>query len=143
MTPPFTLGAGFRQAHAILGGVTADLEAERAAARRLVEDLRAELHGIVAAQEATPPDDEHDVEGSSVGYERARVSALLVDAEGRLAEVSAAAQRLADGSYGRCEMCGGPTGEERLAALPTARRCVSCAAAGPSGPAVRGGRKGG
>jgi DnaK suppressor protein len=117
--------------------VTADLDAERVAARRLVEDLRAELHGIVAAQEAHPPDDEHDVEGSSVGYERARVSSLLADAERRLGDLRLAAERVATGTYGTCEACGAPIGQDRLAALPATRRCVSCAAAAhrrPGGP---------
>jgi len=34
--------------------------------------------------------------------------------------------KVADGSYGRCDDCGGPIGEARLDALPTAVRCVSC-----------------
>ena len=32
------------------------------------------------------------------------------------------------GSYGVCESCGGPIGEERLAAVPEATRCISCQA---------------
>ena len=32
------------------------------------------------------------------------------------------------GSYGMCESCGGPIGEERLAAVPEATRCISCQA---------------
>ena len=106
------------------------LTAERAAAQRLVDDLRRELGGIIAGQESMPPDDEHDVEGSSVGYERARVSALLAAAEARTAEVEAAIQRLATGAYGRCERCGAAIGDDRLAALPTTRRCLSCADSG-------------
>ncbi len=105
------------------------LNAERTEAQRLVEDLRAERAGILVEQEANPPDDEHDVEGSSVGYERARVGALLAHAEVRLAELEAAAERSTSGTYGRCERCGGPIGEDRLAALPTTRRCVRCASA--------------
>ena len=105
----------------------------RAVAERLVLDLRTELDGIIAAQEADPPDDEHDVEGSSVGFERARVTALLVAAEASLAELRAADERLAAGEYGRCESCGSAIGEDRLAAMPTTRRCVACAA-----PATRG-----
>ena len=112
--------------------MTVDLEAERAALQRLVDDLRAELAGIVADQEANPPDDEHDVEGSSVGYERARVSALLADAERRLGELVVAARRVATGTYGSCEACGAPIGSERLAALPATRRCLPCAAAAAS-----------
>ena len=107
------------------------LAAERATAQRLVDDLRAELAGIIADQRANPPDDEHDVDGSSVGYERARVTAMLAHAEARLAEVEEAIGRLDGRSYGRCEVCGGLIDDDRLAALPTTRRCVTCAAGGP------------
>lgn len=105
-------------------------------AERLVDDLRAELDGIITAQEADPPDDEHDVEGSSVGFERARVTALLATAEANLAELRAADIRLLAGEYGRCEVCGSEIGVERLAAVPTTRRCLTCAA-----PKVRGLRR--
>ncbi|MEO5680782.1 MAG: TraR/DksA C4-type zinc finger protein [Acidimicrobiales bacterium] len=104
------------------------LAEEQAALRQLVSDLRTELEGIMAAQDANPPDDEHDVEGSSVGYERARVTALLARAEGQLHEADAAAARQAAGAYGRCDGCGGPIGDDRLVALPMTRRCVTCAA---------------
>ena len=107
----------------------------RAVAERLVDDLRDELDGIISTQEADPPDDEHDVEGSSVGFERARVTALLASAEANLAELRAADERLASGSYGRCEVCGSAIGEDRLAAMPTTRRCVSCAT--PTGRGLR------
>jgi RNA polymerase-binding transcription factor len=33
------------------------------------------------------------------------------------------------GGFGTCEVCGGPIGDERLAAVPDATRCVSCQAA--------------
>ena len=32
------------------------------------------------------------------------------------------------GGYGKCELCGGEIGEERLAAVPEATRCISCQA---------------
>ena len=108
----------------------------RAVAERLVDDLRRELDGIITAQEADPPDDEHDVEGSSVGFERARVTALLASAESTLSELRAADERLQSGDYGRCEVCGVAIGEDRLAAMPTTRRCVTCAT-----PAARGLRR--
>ncbi|HVF32335.1 MAG TPA: TraR/DksA C4-type zinc finger protein [Acidimicrobiales bacterium] len=102
-------------------------------------DLTAELDGIIAAQAADPPDDEHDVEGSSVGFERARVTALLEHATTRLAALDAAVARDAAGvAVGACEACGRPIGEERLAAIPEAVRCVSCARAErPNGPRTR------
>jgi DnaK suppressor protein len=43
-------------------------------------------------------------------------------------EVSAALQRLDDGTYGTCERCSKPIPSARLNALPYARHCVKCAA---------------
>lgn len=51
--------------------------------------------------------------------------------------VQAAAQEQADhaaelrarGAYGACEACGGPIGDERLAAVPDATRCIRCQSA--------------
>jgi DnaK suppressor protein len=40
-----------------------------------------------------------------------------------------ARDRQAQGAYGICEDCGRKIGEERLAALPDATRCVACQAA--------------
>lgn len=103
----------------------------REAAARLVADLESELAGIITAQEADPPDDEHDVEGASVGFERARVTALLAEASAQLTALDAAAARVDAGTFGRCESCGRPIGDERLAALPATLRCVDCAAGPP------------
>ncbi len=49
--------------------------------------------------------------------------ALVADATRVLDEVDAALGRLADHSYGTCEVCGGPIGEGRSAADPVARTC--------------------
>ncbi|HXR56679.1 MAG TPA: TraR/DksA family transcriptional regulator [Casimicrobiaceae bacterium] len=43
-----------------------------------------------------------------------------------LANVEQALARLADGTYGECVDCGSPIPYPRLAAYPTARRCVGC-----------------
>ena len=44
------------------------------------------------------------------------------------AEVQRALAKLDQGSYGRCDGCGGPIGQERLEALPWAAECVTCRA---------------
>lgn len=44
-----------------------------------------------------------------------------------IAEIRAALERLTAGRYGVCEECGEPIGEQRLAALPYASRCIDCA----------------
>ncbi len=43
-----------------------------------------------------------------------------------LDEIEAALRRIDDGSFGRCEACGGPMGLQRLRAIPDARLCLSC-----------------
>lgn len=91
------------------------------------DDLRHELDEIFLAQQADPPDDEHDVEGSSVGFERARITALLRPAETRLAALEAAIEQAGSGGYGTCESCGGPIGGDQREALPATTRCVVCA----------------
>ena len=44
------------------------------------------------------------------------------------AEVRRAPAKLDEGSYGRCDGCGGPIGRERLEALPWAAECLRCRA---------------
>jgi DnaK suppressor protein len=43
-----------------------------------------------------------------------------------LSEIDAALARIADGTYGSCEQCGGAIGRDRLRALPEVRRCLAC-----------------
>ena len=43
-----------------------------------------------------------------------------------LADIEQAQAKLAAGTYGQCDECGGPIGEARLDALPWAGECVSC-----------------
>jgi RNA polymerase-binding transcription factor DksA len=49
----------------------------------------------------------------------------LTRIEGELADVERALQRLDDGSYGTCEACHEPLGDEVLAATPAARSCAA------------------
>lgn len=50
-----------------------------------------------------------------------------------LLETDAALDRIEQGSYGRCEKCGGAIGRQRLFALPAARLCIECSAKVRSG----------
>ncbi|WP_020387390.1 TraR/DksA family transcriptional regulator [Kribbella catacumbae] len=43
-----------------------------------------------------------------------------------LTEISAAEERVADGTYGACQDCGARVPVERLEILPYVRYCVSC-----------------
>ncbi|MDQ1122467.1 TraR/DksA family transcriptional regulator [Microbacterium trichothecenolyticum] len=72
-------------------------------------------------------DDEHDPEGSTLSGEWAQVDALRRGAEAERAEILAARERVASGTFGVCENCGAPIGDARLEARPFARRCIVCA----------------
>ena len=98
---------------------------ERALAR--VASLEHEFGGIVDAARDAGTDDEHDPEGATLAFERQHVAALADAARVDLAEIQAALARLADGSYGTCQVCGARISAERLAARPAARACVGCA----------------
>lgn len=103
-----------------------DLGRELAAASRREADLAAELEALQDAT-AEGPDDEHDPDGSTVAYERARVGALLAQSRADRAALALAVGRVDDGTYGRCQGCGRPIPGERLAALPSTTTCVACA----------------
>lgn len=45
-----------------------------------------------------------------------------------LRDIEAALARIADGSYGVCESCGGEIDSRRLEAQPMAARCITCQA---------------
>jgi DnaK suppressor protein len=117
-------------------GLEQALRDERARADALIQDLLLELAAI-AESTAAIPDDEHDAEGSTVGYERARVQALLAHAQRTSAELDSAAQRVTNDTYARCSLCGSEIPAERLAALPATRSCVRCAVAVEHGTIMR------
>ncbi len=103
------------------------VDAERRRTTEQVAALQLDLDTIIEGSAVAPPDDEHDPEGATIGFERAQVASLLERARLRLVELDRARERLADGTYGTCRHCGEPIELERLRAHPTALSCVSCA----------------
>ena len=120
------------------------LERERDETLRRLAGLTDAFDEVVAASKDTNADDEHDPEGATIAFERSQVEALVRQARAHLAEIDAAEARLADGTYGTCERCGRPIGEERLEARPTARTCIGCASSrgGPRYEPIDGYRRG-
>ncbi len=103
------------------------LENERAETVEQIASLSQQFDEVVESIIDVANDDEHDPEGHTIAVERQQLAGLLRDARLHLVEVNDAVGRLADGTYGQCESCGSPVGNERLAALPAARTCVECA----------------
>lgn len=103
------------------------LVAELEESRRRLAHLTADLDDIFEFQQGSPPDDEHDIEGSSVGFERARTTALRNAEQAHLERLEQAVARAEAGTYGTCEHCGARIGDERLEALPDVTTCMACA----------------
>lgn len=104
------------------------IDAERRRTSEQVDALSHDLDTIIRGSAAAPPDDEHDPEGATIGFERAQVASLLERARSHLVELDRAKERLADGTYGTCRQCRRPIEIERLGAHPSAATCVQCAA---------------
>lgn len=68
--------------------------------------------------------DNHLGDTASATYDRGLDHGLEEGAQQTLDEIDAALQRLDDGTYGTCEICGKPIGSDRLRALPWARLCI-------------------
>lgn len=103
------------------------LDAERARVVARLAALSADHDSVVAASLDTNADDEHDPEGATIAFERSQIGALVAQAREHLAEIDDAVGRIDAGLYGTCEACGRPIPDDRLAARPTARRCIACA----------------
>ena len=60
-------------------------------------------------------------------FEKEFSLSLLQNQERALEEISEALERVRQGTFGRCEECGGVIPKARLQAIPYARHCVECA----------------
>jgi RNA polymerase-binding transcription factor DksA len=109
---------------------------DKATARRLLEEERTRLQGIRDGiqreqQEHTAETsgelssfDQHPGDSGTETFEMEKNVSLLEQVEEELLEVETAFQRLERGTYGTCQACGRPIGDERLEALPGTRFCV-------------------
>jgi DnaK suppressor protein len=110
--------------------VRSRLEADRHETLGRLASLTHDYDGVISASRDTNADDEHDPEGATIAFERSQIGALVLQGQLHLVEIDAAVTRLDAGTYGTCERCGGPIGDDRLEARPVARACIGCAATG-------------
>ncbi len=68
-------------------------------------------------------------EGASAAEGEEEIIARIAHDQAELAATQAALQRMQQGRYGLCDICGGPIAVSRLMALPQASTCVSCQSA--------------
>ena len=103
------------------------LEQERERLRTMAHSL-AEDNDLEEGQQDSTAElstvDQHVADAGSETFEREKDMAILSTLEEQIAGVEEALKRVADGTYGTCEACGKPIGDERLDVVPTARYCV-------------------
>jgi DnaK suppressor protein len=99
----------------------------RAATIQRAVSLASSFDDIVESASDVATDDEHDPEGHTIAWERQQLAALLDETRFTLTDIEAAQQRLVNGRYGICTICGSEIAVERLDALPATPVCVTCA----------------
>ena len=99
--------------------------------RRALEDERDELRAQLGEMKAAPRDPMASVsfgkrvgEGTSQAVERIAQVSAAKSLDAKLNDVERALAKLDDGTYGTCDVCGEPIGDERLEVIPWATLCV-------------------
>lgn len=110
-----------------LAEARARLTAERVAAGARVSALERDVASILEAAKGGATDDEHDVEGATIAFERAQAMAMLEETRAQLGLLDHALALIEAGTYGVCDGCGQAIAPERLAARPAATLCIACA----------------
>ena len=113
-----------------------DLAAVERALLAHQEELRERL-----ARLARPPERGTGLQfGKRIGDGTTEAVSRLTDVgvggslEASEARVGRALEKLREGSYGRCDLCGGPISTARLRAAPESVRCIDCVRGAPRTP---------
>lgn len=106
-----------------------DLNTFRVQLEQMRGDLQAEIDQIQDESKNEDQSDSygvknHPAEDATELFLRQRNLAVSGDLRRELDEVEHALQRIEDGSYGRCEVCGEPISPERLEVRPSATLCI-------------------
>jgi len=95
-----------------------------ARSEELLEQMRGELASSRGVHSGGRSDDVCDRATDNLYNEMAQEFAEIATADLRM--IGQAIQRIDEGSYGCCEICGRPISEARLKALPFAELCIEC-----------------
>jgi DnaK suppressor protein len=103
------------------------IESERERLESLVREREAEGIGTESESDSTAELsslDQHPGDTGTETFEREKDFSLLEQLEAEIGDLDAALRKVDEGTYGICEICGKPIGEERLRAIPWATRCI-------------------
>jgi RNA polymerase-binding transcription factor DksA len=87
-------------------------------------EVEGDLAGMIENSGEGAGNDQADV--GSASFERDQEMVIVNNARDMLVQSEHALERIADGSYGQCEICGNAIGKNRLMAFPRAVLCLTC-----------------
>jgi DnaK suppressor protein len=109
-----------------LDSVRQRLTSERERVLAEVQVLQDDLSHSIEDSFDEDGNDSHLADSATETVDREIEQSLEDNAEHLLASIDAALGRLDAGTYGKCARCEKPIGDERLAALPYAAKCIEC-----------------
>jgi RNA polymerase-binding protein DksA len=90
-----------------------------------IENIHSENPSSLGEETEEPTfQDNHLGDVATATFDREMASTLEENSTHVLGEIDAALARIEEGTYGVCERCGEPIGDERLDALPWAKLCI-------------------
>ncbi len=87
-------------------------------------EVEEDLAGMIENSGEGAGNDQADV--GSASFERDQEMVIVNNARDMLEQSQHALERIADGTYGVCEVCGNAIGKNRLMAFPRATMCLTC-----------------
>jgi RNA polymerase-binding transcription factor DksA len=101
------------------------LEEERARLQRIQDDLQREQEESTSETGGELSSlDQHPGDSGTETFEMEKNVSLREQVDDELREIEAAFVRLDRGTYGICQACREPVGDERLEAMPATRFCI-------------------
>jgi DnaK suppressor protein len=91
-----------------------------------ISELDADLSESLEESSEESPYDQHMAETAGVTLDREIDLSLEENTLASIAQIDRALGKLENGSYGCCDRCGKPIGEERLDVAPFATLCIDC-----------------
>ena len=90
-----------------------------------IDNIHSENPGSLGDETDEPLfQDNHLGDVATATFDREMASTLEDNSNHVLGEIDGALARIEEGTFGTCQACGGPIGEERLEALPWATLCI-------------------
>ena len=106
-----------------LSEVRTELESEL---RRLTQELELAEQDLLELVSSSIDSQGDEADAGSFSSERQHEMTLAENSRALLVQTTTALGRIADGTYGQCEVCSEPIGKMRLQAFPRATLCMSC-----------------